>query len=148
MDIFKSLRRDHDLQRALVDQMVETHGDSARRAELFSRVTDQLKRHATAEERCFYVPLLEHDLTQEKARHSVAEHHEIDELIAELDTTEYSSPGWLATAKRLAHRVHHHLDEEEHEVFQLAGKVLSDDLKLSLAEDYLNEMEIQREASA
>lgn len=148
MNIFESLRRDHDLQRDLVDRLTETHGDSAERDALFARVRDQLKRHATAEERCFYVPLMEHDLTQDKARHSVAEHHAIDELIATLESTEYSSPGWLTAAKQLAHKVHHHLDEEEHEVFQLAGKALSDELKLSLAADYLAEMEAQREAQA
>ncbi|MED5499568.1 MAG: hemerythrin domain-containing protein, partial [Pseudomonadota bacterium] len=42
--------------------------------------------------------------------------------------------------------VTHHLDEEEQEVFQLAGRALGDSEKTSLAKTYRQEME-SREAS-
>ena len=86
---------------------------------------------------------MEYDQTQEKARHSVAEHHEIDELVETLEQTDYSSPGWLASAKKLQHLVTHHLEEEEQEVFQVAGKVLSDSEKTELARTYDEMMEEQ-----
>ncbi len=121
MNIFEALRDDHEIQRGLADRLVQTHGDTDARDALFRQLRDEPGNHATAEERCFHVPLMQDDLTQEKARHSVAEHHELDELVKTLETAGYSSPGWLTTAKVLAHRVHHHLDEERHEVFQLAG---------------------------
>lgn len=140
MNIFEALREDHDKQRTLLDILVKTEGDSDSREELFERLKTQLTEHAAAEERHFYIPLIEKDLTQEKARHSIAEHHEIDELIARLEETERSSPAWLRIAKELKHKVTHHLDEEEHEVFQLAGKVLTDEEKTSLAKDYQQEM--------
>ncbi|MGO3850482.1 MAG: hemerythrin domain-containing protein, partial [Pseudoalteromonas prydzensis] len=54
--------------------------------------------------------------------------------------TDMSSPAWLVTAKKLHHLVHHHLTEEEHEIFQLAGKALSEEQKLSLAEKYNDAM--------
>lgn len=76
------------------------------------------------------------DLTQEKARHSVAEHHEIDELVEQLEDTKMSSSAWLKTAKKLNELVHHHLSEEEREVFQLAGKALTEDQKETLAKRY------------
>ena len=38
----------------------------------------------------------------------------------------------------------HHLDEEEVEVFPVAGRVLSDDDKASLAQDYRSDMERHR----
>jgi hypothetical protein len=144
MNIFEALRADHDKQRKLVDVLVETHGDSEERDRLFAELKTELKAHAVAEERCFYIPLMEDDFTQEKSRHSVAEHHEIDEMIEKLEETEYSSPGWLAEAKNLHHRVHHHLKEEEHEVFQMAGKVLSDAQKSTLAAEYEDLMIEQR----
>ena len=56
------------------------------------------------------------DLTQEKARDSVAEHYEIDELIEILKDTDYSSLACVGHAEKLRERLHHHLDEEEHEV--------------------------------
>ena len=41
--------------------------------------------------------------------------------------------------------MHHHLDEEEQEVFQIAGKVLAESAKTSLADDYEHEMGAQRQ---
>ena len=119
--IFEELRKDHDKQRTLVDLVVKTKGDSEGRRELLDNLRKALQSHESAEEKHFYVPLMQADLTQEKARHSIAEHHEMDELLDELEQTDFSSSGWLATAEKLRERVLHHLDEEEHEVFQMAG---------------------------
>lgn len=141
MTIFEALRESHDRQRTLLDLLVKTHGDSDGRDELFKRVRAELEHHAGAEERALYIPMMEHDMTQEKARHSVAEHHEIDELIETLQQTDYSSPAWLATARQLQEMVTHHLDEEEQEVFQLAGRVFDDATKQSLADTYQQEMQ-------
>ena len=146
MTLFEDLRASHDKQRRLLDLLVKTHGDSEGRDELYKRLRAELENHAAAEERALYIPMMEHDMTQEKARHSVAEHHEIDELLETLEETEYDSPGWLASAKKLQHLVTHHLDEEEQEVFQLAGRALGDSEKTSLAKTYRQEME-SREAS-
>lgn len=139
MTIFDALREDHDKQRTLTGLLTQTHGDSEGREELFQRLKRELEEHAAAEERHFYIPLMEHDLTQEKSRHSIAEHHEIDELVKKLEQTEYESPAWLATARELREKVEHHLDEEEKEVFQLAGRVLSDNQKQSLGQSYRKE---------
>lgn len=144
MNIFEALRADHRKQRELVDALIKTQGDTQERDKLFVELKTELKAHAAAEERCFYIPLMEDDFTQEKSRHSVAEHHEIDEMIEKLDETEYSSPGWLVEAKNLHHRVYHHLKEEEHGVFQMAGKVLTDTQKSALATDYQQSMTEQR----
>ena len=142
--IFEALRADHDTQRTLIDLLVKTSGDSDGRNEFFERLTAELEAHAGAEERYFYVPLMEHDMTQEKARHSVAEHKELDEFVERLSTTDMSSPQWLKIARDLAERLKHHLDEEEVEVFPVAGKVLSDDEKSSLADDYNEDMKRRR----
>lgn len=141
MTIFDALRQDHETQRSLLRDLTDTTGDSAARQDLFSRAKKALQDHAAAEERCFYAPLMEHDLTQEKARHSIAEHQEIDELIGKLDRTKFSSPAWLDAARELHHLVTHHLDEEEHEVFQQAGRVLTETQKQDLGTDYRREMD-------
>ncbi|MBQ4857766.1 hemerythrin domain-containing protein [Pseudoalteromonas sp. MMG007] len=136
MNIFEALRYDHDKQRKLVDALIETHGDTDERHALMNELKTELEDHAKFEERFFYNPLMCDDLTQEKARHSVAEHHEIDELIEQLEDTKMSSSAWLKTAKKLNELVHHHLSEEEREVFQLAGKALTEDQKETLATRY------------
>ena len=79
---------------------------------------------------------MNHDLTQEMARHSVHEHHEIDELIETLGETDMTAPKWLQTAEKLKEMLIHHLDEEEQEVFQQAGKALQQEEKEKLAQQF------------
>jgi hemerythrin superfamily protein len=144
MNIFEALRADHESQRDLIDRLVKTEGDSEERRELFDRLKTELEAHAGAEERYFYVPLMEHDLTQDKARHSVSEHKELEDFVEQLEAYEMSGSQWLQTARELARRLTHHLDEEEHEVFQMAGKALTDQDKQSYAERYLDDMDRRR----
>ena len=144
MNIFEALRTSHETQRALADQLVRTQGDSKDRNLVFKELRAELAAHAAAEERFFYVPLIAHDMTQEPSRHGIAEHHEMDELVEKLEETDFSSPAWLATAKELHHKIYHHLKDEEQGVFQLAGKVLTEAEKISLAKDYEGEFVSQR----
>ncbi len=51
------------------------------------------------------------------------------------------SSQWLITARELAHRLTHHLDEEEVEVFPVAGKALDDAQKDDLATSYRKDMD-------
>lgn len=141
MDIFEAIRSDHETQRTLVDLVVKTQGDSDGRGELFARLKREMTAHALAEERYFYVPLIEVDLTQVAARHSIAEHNELDDFVEQLEGYDMSGPQWLQTAKELGDRLIHHLDEEETEVFPVAGKALTDAQKTSLAEGYRADME-------
>ncbi|MCF1422263.1 hemerythrin domain-containing protein [Mangrovimonas futianensis] len=144
MNIFEAIRKDHDIQRDLLDKLVDTSGDSKKKDELFKKIKKELQVHANAEERHYYKPLIDVDVMQEKARHGIAEHHEIDELIEELEETEYDSSAWLKIAKDLKHKVEHHLEDEEHKFFQLSGKVLSENQKTALAKEYMDYMEENR----
>ena len=141
MNIFEQIRKDHDTQRDLLDKLVRTSGDTEERDEIYTSLKKELEIHADAEERHFYKPLISNDMMQEKARHGIAEHHEIDELIEQLDETDYDSSAWLKIAKQLKEKVEHHLEDEEHKFFQLAGKVFTEKEKTSLAKGYTNYME-------
>ncbi|MGV6395771.1 hemerythrin domain-containing protein [Pseudomonas caspiana] len=143
MNIFEALRESHERQRNYADILVQTHGDTAERAEAYKQLKAELQAHETAEERFFYIPLMEHDSGVDLSRHAISEHHEMDEMMEELDETEMSSPGWLATAKKLSEKVHHHLKEEEQKFFQMAGKILDDKQKETLAGEYVKEYEVQ-----
>jgi hypothetical protein len=136
MNIFEQIRQDHDKQRLLLDQLVQTSGASEIRKQVYESLKKELEIHADAEERHFYKPLISNDMMQEKARHGIAEHHEIDEIIEKLDETTYDSSAWLTYAIQLKDKVEHHLKDEEHTFFQLAGKVFTEKEKKSLAEDY------------
>ena len=145
MNIFESLRRSHLTQRMLADQLLEAPARSRERLTLFKQLKTELAAHAAAEERCFYVPLIGHDSTQEPARHGIAEHHELDELVEVLEDLESVSPNWLQKARELRHKVYHHLADEEQGIFQQAANVLSEAEKVSLAQAYEDEFSAQRE---
>ncbi|MCQ2996512.1 hemerythrin domain-containing protein [Pseudomonas syringae] len=143
MNIFEALRESHDRQRNYADILVKTSGDNAERVEAYKQLKAELQAHETAEERFFYIPLMEHDNGVDLSRHAISEHHEMDEMMETLDDTEMSSPAWLATAKKLSEKVHHHLKEEEQKFFQMAGKLLDEKQKESLAGKYVKEYEEQ-----
>ena len=134
--IFEALRESHDIQRDLAEKLVKTSGDTPERRELFDQLKNELFAHAVAEDRYFYIPLMMTDSGLNITRHALAEHHEMDEILEQLTETEFSSPGWLAIAKKLSETVHHHLEEEEHGFFQQAGKILEDKQKETLAKKY------------
>jgi len=143
MNIFEALRESHDRQRSYAVALVKTSGDTPERVEAYKQLKSELQAHETAEERHFYIPLMEFDNGVDLSRHAISEHHEMDEMMEELDETEMSSPAWLATAKKLSEKVHHHLKEEEQKFFQMAGKLLDDQQKETLARQYEKEYKAQ-----
>ena len=86
--IFDALREDHDKQRAMLKELLKTEGDSKERRQIYQSLKAELKAHAVAEERFFYKPMMDDDAAIKKARHSIAEHHEIDEFLEDLDKTD------------------------------------------------------------
>tara|TARA_A100001391_G_scaffold48774_6_gene29097 strand:+ start:11801 stop:12286 length:486 start_codon:yes stop_codon:yes gene_type:complete len=116
-DIFARLKRDHDKHRDLLDKMSQTHGESDERKTLLEAFTKEVKSHAAAEEQALYSTMLRKPDTTDETRHSVAEHHEIEEALNDLAATDMSSSAWLAKFKQLDHDYRHHIDEEEDDHF-------------------------------
>lgn len=138
-NIFDVLKDSHEKQRLLMDALLQTSGDTQARQELYVNLKDELTKHAIAEERHFYAPLIESDQSIDMTRHGIAEHHGIDKILAQLDDTEMSSPAWLVLMKTLKDKVEHHLEEEQR-FFQTAGRVLDTEQKETLARKYEKEV--------
>lgn len=136
MNIFERLRADHDVQRTLMRLVLKTHSDSRGRKELFGRLKDAIENHAEAEERAFYAPLLADEVGRKHAAHSVKEHQEMRAKLKELEDHDMSSSGWLAKAKVLVELNEHHMAEEEHEIFQVAGKLLTEKQKQDMVREF------------
>jgi Hemerythrin HHE cation binding domain len=143
LNIFEALRESHERQRTYADALIQTSGDTPERVDVYGLLKAELQAHETAEERFFYIPLMELDEGVDLSRHAISEHHQMDEMMEELDETEMSNPTWLVTAKKLAEKVHHHLKEEEQKFFQMAGKLLTEKQKTALATGYVKEYEEQ-----
>ena len=58
-------------------------------------------------------------------RHAIAEHKEIDDLLADLAARDMASPGWIRRFAALREEYLHHIREEEQEQFVAAEEVLS-----------------------
>lgn len=144
MNIYEAIRKDHDKQRELCRLVTSTSGESKGRKEMWEKLKHELQIHADAEERHFYSPLIDNDMMQQHARHGIAEHHEMDELIEKIDETDMDSPAWLTYANQLCEKVEHHLEDEEQTFFQLSGKVFTEEQKKALAKDYLAAMKENR----
>ena len=136
MDIYKAILKDHEIQRDLCDKILKTSGESPDRRELWTELRKELEVHEVAEERYFYSPLIDKDKMQDDARHGMAEHHEIDELIEEIEGTEMVSPHWLSVMKKLSDKVHHHLEDEEEDFFGKAKEIYSKNKAEELADGY------------
>ncbi|QZH75626.1 MAG: hemerythrin domain-containing protein [Erythrobacter sp.] len=126
-DIFARLKQDHDKHRALLDKLAQTSGDSEERRELFEEFTREVKGHASAEEQALYSTMLRKPETTDETRHSVAEHHELEELLNDLAATEISSAGWMEKFETLEHDYRHHIEEEEDDHFPDFEKLLTEE---------------------
>lgn len=128
-DIFARLKEDHDQHRRLIERIGALGGASAGtdRAALLEELTKELKGHAAAEEQALYSTMLRKPPTTADTRHSVAEHHEIEEALNDLAATDPKSDEWRVKFEKLAHRYRHHIDEEEQEHFPEFEEYLTDE---------------------
>jgi hypothetical protein len=141
-NIYDDLRASHAKQRRLCSSMVRTLAKNpAKRLALFRELHIELAAHAAAEERYLYVPILMYDAGLNSARHALAEHHDMDELVEDLQALDAAGEAWGTKASELAHKVRHHLKEEETKFFQVSGKLLSPARKVRLAEQYRKDYE-------
>ena len=125
--IYETLKQDHDRHREMLAKIGDTSGDSEERRKLWDAFFYDVSAHAAAEEETFYSKLISDEDGQPEARHSVAEHKEVDDLIEEINETEFSSPTWLTKFKEMRERYEHHIEEEEEDIFPVAEKVMGKD---------------------
>ncbi|PXA89009.1 hemerythrin [Nostoc sp. 3335mG] len=129
--IYADLKADHDRHRDLLQRIDAASGDE--RAELFEEFRVEVSAHAAAEEEALYATMLANPDLRDEARHSVAEHKEIDDYLGEIAKLDPSSNEWNKRFAEMRHRYEHHIDEEEEEMFPAAAKELSDDEEARIA---------------
>lgn len=140
-NLYEALRESHEIQRSLCRKLLRSPPHSALREQLFSQLRVELAAHEAAEERCLYVPMLLDDRGLDASRHALHEHHELDELVADLQVNDKAQRGWMAKARKLSEKVHHHLREEEKKFFQVSGKIIEEPEKVRLGQRYRAEYE-------
>ena len=134
--IYDALRESHEIQRSLCRKLVRAKPGKQDRVAIFKALHTELAAHAAAEERFLYAPVLMDDMGLNLSRHALHEHHQMDELVEDLHKADAEGGEWLAVARKLSEKVHHHLREEETKFFQVTGKILSETAKVQAARRY------------
>ena len=134
--IYDALRESHEIQRALLRKLLRTKPGTQERISQFKQVRIELQAHEAAEERFLYAPMLMDDIGLFSTRHALHEHHQIDELVEDVQKLDPAGDAWIDKARELSHEVHHHLREEEKKFFQVSGKILGEAQKVQLAKRY------------
>ncbi len=146
-NIFEALRESHEIQRSLVRKlMLSNVGEH--RVEVFTQLRIELAAHEAAEERYFYIPMLMDDRGLDSSRDALADHHKMDKIVEDLQTPDHSGSAWMANVRKLSKELHDHLREEEKIFFQLAGKILDEPAKTSLAKKYRKDYKSMHEKLA
>jgi hemerythrin superfamily protein len=133
--IFEALRESHRIQRSLMRRLMLSKADQ-RRDEVFRLLRIELAAHEAAEERYLYVEILMDDRGLHPSRDALADHHEMDELVEQMQGSDHAGRSWTSKMKKLSEKLYDHLREEEKIFFQISGKILSNTQKTRLAVQY------------
>jgi hypothetical protein len=133
--IYDRLRESHERQRGLFRKLLRSKPGPDRQTH-FTTLRLELAAHAAAEERYLYAVILMQDAGLMSSRHALSEHHEIDEIVEDMQKLDQTGSAWMSKARELSHKVHHHLREEETKFFQVSGKLLSQTSKSRLGRQY------------
>ena len=135
MDALKLLKQDHDEVKQLLEKLDSTTERGVKtREELFSRVQRELQVHEAIEEEIFYPRLRENAKTKEIALEGYEEHHVVDLVMSEIDSTPFDDETWGAKFTVMKENVEHHIEEEEGEMFKLARQALGSEELAELGE--------------
>ncbi len=142
--IFRRLKTEHAAILDLMNRISATsHADV--RAAWFPEIHAALLAHALAEEIVFYAALAEFGETRALALHALEEHHEINELLLTLNAMAPNEMAWPGTFDSMMRMVEQHIEEEEHELFHEAHKVLSDGDAERLEREFAVRLETEKE---
>lgn len=127
MDIYQTLEEEHEDIKDLLDKLSESSSEAVKtREKTFSQLESKLIPHEKAEEKTFYVRLMDSD-HRDDALEALEEHHAAEMLLKEVKKTAPDDERWLAKMKVLRETVNHHIEEEESTIFDDAKEILDDD---------------------
>lgn len=125
MEIYQTLKKDHDEVKALFSELLSLNENDNYRHTLIDKIASELIPHARAEEAVFYNTLRASDADTGIIMHSFKEHMEAETLLRTLQAKDKIDLDWKKTATKLLEALDHHIQEEEGKVFSLAKNILS-----------------------
>lgn len=124
MDLFQTLKKDHQQVAGMIDELMKSSGSSSQKDKTFGTLLTELSAHASAEEQVFYPELLKDAKSKHLALEAIEEHRHVVMILNELSNSNKGEEQWKAKLKVLKDMVEHHVEEEEGEMFEAADQVL------------------------
>lgn len=125
VDALTLLKNDHDEVDALFEdyeKLAEDDGAARDRRELSTRICGMLAVHAMIEEEIFYPAARRAGVDADMLDEADIEHGSAKQLIAEIGASKASDSHYDARVKVLGEYIHHHVKEEEGELFPACRK--------------------------
>ncbi|MHB1294029.1 MAG: hemerythrin domain-containing protein [Anaerolineae bacterium] len=124
MDLFQTLKKDHQQVASMIDELMKASGSSKQKEDTFNKLHMELSAHASAEEQVFYPELMKESSSKHLALEAIEEHRHVMMILNELASSNKGEDQWKAKLKVLKDMVEHHVEEEEGEMFKAADKTL------------------------
>lgn len=125
--IYDILSADHAMVASAMDA-IEHISDPTQRKNVFSFIRTELVMHSAAEEEAFYRPLrkaVRNQREKEMIEHAFDDHHDIESLLLELQTSSAAKSSWMDKIRELQSIFRHHVREEESHIFRIAQDIFS-----------------------
>lgn len=131
------LVRDHKELKVEIGTLEDLRKPLRERRAAFNRLVPNLISHSRREENVVYTYMktLDKDL-KEMALEGEEEHHIVDHLVEELQSSKYGADEWSAKGKVLSDLIGQHLEEEENQVFPRLQKNLDAKADEQLCKNY------------
>lgn len=123
------LKKDHREVDVLFEQIehVSHKGHQRHRHKLFSKLMEELTRHADAEEQVLYPRLQRIETLREHAFEAVEEHRLVRHMLVDLESApSYWGEKWNAKLAVLKEMIQHHVEEEEGAIFRKLKQEVSE----------------------
>jgi hemerythrin superfamily protein len=147
MDGLDLLKKDHDsIKKQLKDLEATTAKAVKTRQDLFGRLKVTLTVHEQMEEAVLYPALKQHAETKDIVLEAYEEHDVVDKVLGDLEATPFDDDSWHPKLKVMSENLHHHIEEEEQEMFEQARKVFDGDMLDQLGEQ-MQEIKTQARAA-
>jgi hemerythrin superfamily protein len=126
MDAIELLTQDHREVEQLFERFEQATGDTEQKGKIAQEIIQELSIHASIEEEVFYPEVRAAVPASEGlVEHSLEEHQEVKEALAELDSMGPGDPGYHQKMMRVITDVTEHVQEEEEKMFPKVREALS-----------------------
>jgi hemerythrin superfamily protein len=133
--VFLHLAEEHGEVGSLMKRVAKSNDAQVRR-EHYPQIRSELLAHERGELAEVYAVLGQHDETRAIASAHEQEAKQLEAAIAAVDALDFSAPVWGRAFERLFQLVQQHVEEEEHDFFPKAQRVIGEDESKALLSRY------------